>query len=169
MPNEYDVILQGQYTKLFDADVTATSITFPADTATEPTGEGVIDSTKIGDTVPQGVALRFYGTDAADETGTAVVVVWRQDANQVWKAQKIADIAITLGAKQGISAGVVTDSHYYADTLVISKDTGKNYTISPADDTTAMVGVDFQSGEKIQVLLSTDSSAAGLNGEFCFV
>lgn len=134
-----------RFSVLFSTLVTASSITAPAATSTEPTGDGVI-------TAPvNSAAIAFYGTNAEDETFTARITGWRR-AGELWIPVPLLALSGILGAMTGASGQAVTDSHLFADTLSISTAFTSVYEIiSPTSDQVAIAKVDLFGCEKLQV------------------
>lgn len=72
--------------------------------------------------------LMFVGTDAANETGTAMVRGWYEmsadsTGTKVWFPVHLADLAFTLGAVQlGSNVGELTTNLFWADTITVTND-----------------------------------------------
>ncbi len=147
--------------KLFAANTAAASITAPAPTNTEPTGDGVLDLRRGGESVMGGAMLHFFGTRTAadNETFTARLTGWR-NVSGLWVPVPLLALNLTQGTSTGVAAGDVLDTEYFADTIVVSTAFTSAYEIlSPADNTIGAVKVDLAGCRKLQVQLAKGTDA----------
>lgn len=69
------------------------------------------------------VQVRFWGTDAANETAKYRIWRWSElrqinDTGLVqWHAELVALGVVTLGAQVGVSGGILTNLNFYADAI----------------------------------------------------
>jgi hypothetical protein len=149
--------------KLFSANTSANSITKPAPTLTEPTGDGILDFSALGNAPGNLALLAFFGTrtSADNETFTARVTGWKKATGGLWIPFPLLALSLTQGASHGVAAGDVLAAEYFADTVTASTAfTSSNELISPADDTIALVKVDPCGAAKLQVQLAIGTNAA---------
>ena len=78
-------------------------------------------SSGIGTVVFTGMRIRFFGTDAADETGTHRVTGWTEVPHTsllpLWCPTELLLGAFTLGAGIGIAASAILNTEFIADTI----------------------------------------------------
>lgn len=159
---------------LFLTDVSAgTSITPPAPTATEPTGDGIYDwRLKIpqpslpGGNVGNILKMIFYGTGGNNKTGTARVTAWTKigvgTTNTLWIPIPLMALAFTLGQQTGAANTPIAATYTFADVITASTAfTTANEIISPGgtDGAIACCKVDAFGAEKIQVQLALGVSS----------
>lgn len=143
---------------LHSAVVTASSITPPSATTTEPTGDGIFQMA----TLPQptnSAAIAFYGGDAADGTFTARITGWRQ-LGGLWIPVPLLTLSGILGAMTGVSGAGVTNLQAFADTLTIGTAFTSAYEIiNPTGDQVAVVKVDAFGCDRIQAQVAKGTCA----------
>lgn len=143
--------------------VTATSFAALADLAAEPTeSSGVIRMGRNGVT-SNAALVEFFGTDAANETGSYRIVAIRPDSAGKWCCTPIITGTFTLGEMTGVAGGDVTNSNLYADQLTIATGPANYDYRSSADDLKAWLLVDTLGAPFIRIDLHTGSSAASVN------
>ena len=149
---------------------------FPAiaPTTTEPTttdaGYFIIDR-------PGGLYTDIipYGTDAANEAYAIRIVGWSPvtakgtvigdvPSDALWVPFEMGDIAVTLGSRTGVAAAVVLDTHFLADTLVLSVEDSTVLSIFNAvgdgtANTTALLRVKHDGYKKIGVYFDRGTAA----------
>jgi hypothetical protein len=152
--------LVNEFTKLFAANTAAATITALVPTATEPTGNGVLDA-MTNWAGANAAFLQFFGTRTAadDETLTAKVTGWRL-MGTLWVPVPLLALALTQGTSVGVASQPVVATEYFADTVTASTAFTSAYElISPADNTIAGVKVDFFGCRKLQVQLAKGTNA----------
>lgn len=142
--------------------LTAQSAKAPSATAPETsasTGRYIFgDEEVINQTL---ILLGFVLTDAANETASANVWSWQRCAGGLWVPKLLCTLAVTAGARTGISGAEITNSEYFADTITDSVDNtvrGVNYWA--ASDGVALAEIDHMGGDLIEVEVSINSSTA---------
>ncbi len=149
------------FTKLFSSNASGSSITAPTPTTTKPSGDGVVSGVASGSDGYNGLALAFYGTRSAadNETMTARLTGWRL-VGTLWVPVPLLALAITQGTSVGVAGADVVATEYFADTITASTAfTSANEIINPADNTIALVKVDFCGFQLIQVQLAKGTNA----------
>lgn len=153
--------LRQDYVKLYIANVAAASITTPAPTTTEPTGDGVIDCEGYS-----WAELVFYGvrTAADNETFTARVSTYRPVYHgNLWVPEPLLALNLTQGTAVGVAGSDVVATEYFADTATVATAylPAAEYAVtSPADNTLATVKVALRGARKLQVQLAKGSNAS---------
>jgi hypothetical protein len=140
--------------------------------AAPPTGTGVIHvstSTGVVATVFDGCLIKFFGTDAANETGTYNVWGWKPLDNssltKLWLPDLLLTGAFTLGAGVGIAGASVINTEFFADTITSTAGsldaTAFRTLYSPADDTHAWIKFEPESLDyaRIEVNVAINSAA----------
>lgn len=141
------------FTSLFSSVVTASSITAPSATTTEPTGDGIYRM-NVSSRPTSSVAISFFGGNTADGTFTVRLTGWRK-VGSLWIPVPLLTLSGILGAMTGVAGAGVTNSQLFADTLAISTAFTSAYEIiSPTSDQVALVKVDLFGCEKLQVQLA---------------
>lgn len=158
-------------TKTSAAALPANSATAPVsvDSSTPTSNKAVIPV--FGNTLK----LAFIGTDAADEIVVPTVYAWRKQMHVIipgydapaddYASEFLLSATVTLGAKTGISGGVVTDSELYADTIVqVEGSEGPTSQVlevfSPANDAVAWILIDPQGADYLEVQFDLDTAAS---------
>lgn len=162
-----------QFNKLYAANSTASSVTAPTPTLTEPTGDGFYRCGASGD---EGninyVDLRIFGAGADNTTGTGLLVGWRKAvdpsgvATALWIPKKLLSLAFTFGTSVGVAAAVAINTDRFADTITVATayiPTSAYNVNSPADNSVASVEVDATGFDFIQFLPAT-GTATNVNG-----
>lgn len=154
---------------VYGTNVSASSITNPAPTATEPTS-GICGPLRDADTANQ-YFVQFFGAGADNATGVALLVKWRRarqaNGSFMWVPTPLVGLDLTLSTAVGIADMKPSDSERFADTIALKS--GQGYfsdgyrIISNGANMPAAVVVDVLGGDKLQVLLGTGGSATSLN------
>jgi hypothetical protein len=127
--------------RLLTTSSTSTSFSAKIPTATEPSGEGVLnllaESVGVGGgvCVPRHVQIVPFGGDANNETFDFMVYGWSKTAGTViYIPQLLIDCSVTLG---NIDAAAAEASQFMADTITVNdgpSDGPGRSVISPEDD-----------------------------------
>lgn len=155
----YPSTFAASFQKLYAANVTTSTLTAPTPTTTEPVGDGVFEMGQ-GPVPANSLHLAFVGTDAQNETFTALVVGWRK-LGALWIPTPLLALTITLGTATGVEESGVIDTELFADTIAASTAHTSAYElISPANNGVAGVKVDLFGCQKVQVLLAVGTGAS---------
>lgn len=129
--------------------------------------------------VPAGSMLVVYpfGTDAENKTGE--IIVWRwmyihdHVSNNSGTVQRhrfpLVKATFTLGANTGVASGLVLNTHFFADTIVIDNNRAipsyraQVYGPTTADNAPVGLAVDIAAAGVVEIQLSCDGSAASVN------
>lgn len=148
-----------KFSRLFAANSTASSITPPVPTATEPANgdNGIFDNRVDNPTVLNNILLAFYGVGNAGQAASARITAWHQTVDgSLWIPTPLMTLTLTLGAQLGIVNTMISATHKFVKTIAAGTAfTSANEVISPgADGTIAMVAIDPKGAPKIQVDLA---------------
>lgn len=156
------------FRKVRSTNSTASAFAAVADVIATPTaGSGYIDLKSGRNAVPNTVLLKFYGTDADNETGSVRVYGVRQitdpdSAVQQWTPVLLFEGAFTLSALTGIATGPVLNTQFYADT--ITRTTGvenvADQIVSPTSDEPAHLLLDTKGHRWLYVELIVGTAAS---------
>jgi hypothetical protein len=147
MPEVYLSSKRAKYKVAFGTNLTSASFGALNETATEPTGDGVINVDPMcSGHVSSQVRVLPFGDDAANETFNGRIVHWAKDqAKGVWIPSELLTFACTLGA------ATLVNTEFFADTITLTSGLTTDTTlVSPADDTRAWLLTDIMGAEKIQ-------------------
>lgn len=143
-----------RFRRVRTASATDTSFATRADTATEPTGAGVIDIGSAG-LAATWLAIEFFGAGDANDVFDVRIYAARRSGD-VWTFTPIFAGTATLGTKTGVAGGLVGAAELYADTLAAATPSygveDVSYrVVSPADNTKARLFLDTEGAEKVVV------------------
>lgn len=153
--------------RLFSANVTAETITAPSPTTTKPSGDGILGPVRGIAEAGNAAKIWFTGTDAANETLTALITGWTyvegtENAPGLWVPTPLLALSITLGTSTGVSGAIVPETELFADTITASNAYTSAYEIiSPANNSPGCVKVDFFGCALVQVQLAVGTGASG--------
>lgn len=130
------------FRRVLTTNGTASAFAAVADTLSVPSGAGYV-------ALPPGNAalVRFFGTDAADETGSCriygVKAIEGSGATS-YTHTLLGEYGFTLSTLTGVSGGVVTNSEFYADTItrVAGVENVSDQIVSPTSDEPAHLLLD---------------------------
>lgn len=150
---------------LRSSNSTAATFSDPTPTTTEPSGDGVFSSGA------ERIALNFFGTDAADETGDVALFGWSRQitapgdgATPLWVPTFICELALTLGSTKGVSGQDVDNNQFFVDTITLTTGNADLVEVtSPAGNRIASVIIDNFGAEIIEARFAL-GTAASLNG-----
>jgi hypothetical protein len=162
----------GPLKKLFATNVAPASLTLKAPTRTAPTGDGVIDCRESADSLALStLKLWPFGTGANNTTLTIRVTIWHEAQSSAgalveYVPTRLGDFLCTLGANVGALSGTGTSTRY-ADTITAVATPPAAATtyeiLSPADDGTAMLKIDFAGARFVQIEIGTVGTATDGN------
>lgn len=156
------------WTKLASSNFATTFGTLKS-TLTEPTGSNVIKTLNsgAGAAIQNAILLRFFGTNASDNTGKVRVWGWSKESSTgSWENVLLAEFAITLGNIQGTANCAITANDFEADTITLTygNDDVDVSINSPANNVRgAYAQVDIKGSQKVQIEFDINSSATDLN------
>lgn len=115
------------------------------------------------------IKLIFYGTDAADETGSARLLGWERqvgigdDKTPLWVPTYMVEVQFTLSTLTGVDGTEIDSSQFLADTVTQTNGDSDVAIVSPANDAgVATLSVDPRGAHYVEVLL-TNGTAADVN------
>jgi hypothetical protein len=152
--------------RLFAANVTGVAITAPSPTATKPSGDGILGPVRGEFEAGNGAKIWFTGTDAANETLTALITGWTyvegtDNAVGLWVPTPLLALSITLGTATGVAGAIVPETELFADTIAASGAYTSAYEIiSPANNSPACLKLDFFGCALVQVQLARGTGAS---------
>lgn len=147
--------LTNDFQKVYTNNVTDAGFTARVDTATEPTGDGVIELAGGGKTGPNTTMLQFFAAGSDGNSGSVRVFGVAQVGLGKWHYALLFAGTFTLSSVQtGVSGGHVGASELYADTIArtVGVENVGDSIISPADDSgSASLLVDNKGFRKLKV------------------
>ncbi len=155
------------------ANSTATSITFPVPTLTEPTGDGVIGMNRSsgysGEYSANGLIIIPYGAGSATNTMLMNCYGWRPTigrlAKPLWVAFELATFTVTLCTVPGIAGADVNESQLFAGTISLGVGTANvsNEIVSPTGNVVGHILLDTKGCVLVQILFDRNSSSTSCN------
>lgn len=151
------------------ANLTTTSVAALTPTATEPTGDGVIDLSPDG-TQWNNVLLAFFGVGVADQVGKARVTAWRRvtsGGTTLWVPETLTLLTFTLGTQTGVAATPIVAANLFADTIAETTAFTTAEEIrqgATPDQSLATIAIDIKGAEKIQVTFDKNTVGTSVNG-----
>ena len=105
---------------------TSTSFTAKEATATEPTGDGVIDlTTANGGIVPRRLRFMPIGTGDDNDVFAVRLYGWSRYGNNsntlLWIPHLITELTCTLCARTGVAGKLMVATERFCDTIVVAK------------------------------------------------
>lgn len=173
----YDGVIKTQSSEAFrayatDSTTAGTSIAQPADTATSPSGDGIIQmGTPDGAYCSNGLKIVPYGVGTAGQTFLMSVFCWEeihpkitQRARQ-WSADLLASFTCTLCTVAGLPGGEVDNTHLWVDTiaLVVGNANVSVEVVSPTGNVKAHILLDAKGARKIGIYFAMNGSATAAN------
>lgn len=144
--------LSNDLRKLFAANSTANSLTWPVPTTNKPDGNGVMDcrpNANGAEGLGNQALVQFFGTSAADQTGSALLIGWNVAAANgvsLYVPTPLLLVDFTLGAATGAATAIIGSGELLADTIAIASGgefSEANVVISPENDSVAGVVCDL--------------------------
>ena len=159
--------LSVDFVKALATDATNTSFPSKVPTATEPSGNGVIDLGGPGASavVQNGILIVPYATAGDDDTFSVRVIGWRKLGNApatlLWVPVVLAELACTASQAVGVAGRLVVATERFADTitLVTGNEDISIDIVSPTGNVIAHALADLKGFKKVE--LTFDSTAAG--------
>lgn len=136
-------------------------------TKTKPSGNGVIElAPDGGGLVALAIMLKFFGTDANDETFKVRVWGWdrleQSDGTFSWENALLAEFSCTLGNLAGTAGCGITATDFEVDTITLTE--GDATISSNGADIRGAFAIIGNCGFKLlQIEFDDDSSAATMN------
>jgi hypothetical protein len=126
-------------------------------------------------TSDQDTLLHFFGTDTDNDDFHAYVYGWSRlvslsSSTHQWAATFLIRVVATMGSRNGLSGGIVTNSEFWCDTIVLDTTnigTSDYEIISAADNGTAALIIRNKGFEKLDVWF--DMNAGSTAGTGCNV
>ena len=145
-----------QFKPILAANSTAASFASKIITATEPTGDGIVDVILSGTVEgPANVLIVPFGRDAANETFDFRVIGWHwidTSGDDLWMPTTLLEATATLGTGTGVAGhAVLSDSELIADTIDVTGGLGARDKYSPANNTIAWVSCDLMGAQKLEI------------------
>jgi hypothetical protein len=148
------------FVKLLETNSTDTAFTAPAATATEPTGDDVIDLS-LGSLVPRWVKFVFFGAGTENTTFSARLIGWKK-VGTLWVPYLRTEVACTLSAAVGVSGQPVTNTDRFVDTMTLTTGSATdNIVVSPAGDVIAHLLANTRGCAKLQVKFDMTGATSG--------
>lgn len=158
--------LMNKATKLYAANESgATAVVVPAQTATRPSGDGVLNlEVAYGRRfVASRARFWFYGTDANNENGNYMVVGWYTTTDDLWYAENLLTGVLTLGNDVGLAGYTPSATEYWADTITVTSGSASattDYRVhTPTDLPGSLTLLETWGARMLEVLLDIDSAA----------
>lgn len=147
------------FARLFATNSVAVAITNLVPTFTKPSGNGVLDVSKLESNVAQFV---FYGTRTAadNETFIGVITTWKPFGGLWIPLKQITLTTLTQGTSTGDNSSDVEANEYFADTIVGTSHAASAQMISPGGEAIAQVLVDLQGALFVQAQLARGTNAS---------
>ncbi len=152
-----------EWLELLDANDASTSFASTVPTATEPTGDNVIQLSRLGATVCQNLMLAFFGAGSDNQTFDARVYGWQQVAG-LWVPTLLAQLSCTLSSVVGVAGYPVINTERFVDTYTLASGFNSNVSVevvSPASNTIGHVLVDVRGFSKIQIDFDMTGATSG--------
>lgn len=153
----------------YSAKTTASSITAPAPTTTQPSGNGIVDMAITPGKIFNSCGFAFYGAGSADQTFTGAITGWKKSGS-LWIPIPMLTFSGLLGTATGVASQNVINTDLFADTLTISTAYTNVYEVlSPGNNTVAFLkmldtfGCDLL---QLQLAVGTATSVGGLFSQF---
>lgn len=162
-----------QFSKALSQDAADSSFPAKVPTATEPSGDGVINLSNGSGNVPNALVVAPFGVGGDNDTFSVRVIGWRKvgyaPSESIWVPVVLVELACTMSTVTGVSGRLVTDSHRFVDTitLVSGNDDISVDIVSPTGNVLAHAVVDLKGFQKVE--FTFDSTAAGTTGMNCLV
>ncbi|MBC8868021.1 MAG: hypothetical protein H8E44_01320 [Planctomycetes bacterium] len=151
-------IHSGELQRLLSAATVATEWVAKVPTATEPTGDGVIQWRRKGQKeAADKLELLFVGSNAANETFSVRVYKWSRDADGLWWPQMQVELAATLG---DVDASAYGTDMFMADTVANTIGDATVALTSPANDVPAAAILEPQAAEKVEIIFNLGTAAS---------
>jgi hypothetical protein len=154
----------------------STDATFPSriPTATEPTGDGVIELGGSGNSkgayTQNGIVVVSYGTGSNNDTFSTRLIGWRQlgeatAATALWIPVVLVEMACTLSAVVGVAGKIIVAGERFVDTMVLTTgDAGVSVdTVSPTGDVVAHFVADVKGFQKAELTFQITSGTTDMN------
>jgi hypothetical protein len=159
---------QHQYRPARSSNSTDASFPSRVATATQPTGEGVLDLFGLGGGQRvQAVKVVPFGSDAANETFKVRVLGWTQTSgSSLWVPSALTELTCTLATPTGVSGHDVADTDFFCDAITIDVGTaaqGVRKVEPVADSMAAYVILQVEGHDLIELIFDRNASAASAN------
>lgn len=170
------------FNKSHATDVTATSFTLLAPSATSPAAnDGVIPWGRGGSVAPNLIHIIPYGKNAQNLTGTIRVWTWSvfskatksesgvsagDTVSDLWVPTLACVAALTLCSTTGVANTPVGTAYFFCDSIVLGTGFSANVSnecTAPGSELVAHMHVDVKGARYVQIEFSTDSSSTALN------
>ncbi len=164
----------------------ASSFAAKIPTITEPTGDGVLNLTADGNTVPKRLKLWPILLGSDNDVSSIRIIGWnrviKDSSTTLWFPTIIGEFSCTASAAVGIASAAVVNTERFADTItpvaartrdyVLAAGTATNSdyeVLSPANDTPAHIIMPVAAFEKLELTSDQTTGTSTLNVLYAFL